>query len=669
MSYWWNERPWRLIQTNMREIDMIDIDADTYVDQLKEFGATVVMINTGGILASFPSEVEDHTISRCLTGDSLKKIMDRCHEADIKVIARMDFSKARRSVYEKHPDWAYRTKKGNIIDYNGDVHMCPCGGFQQKKAFEIMKEAAEKLPIDGVFINMGGFQQKDYSYNHYDICHCDNCKRIFREQYGLELPDKEEMSDPVYRKYILFQKGIISSTHVRMKDMLKKINDEIAVEGEDFSRVESNTEYRREGPQWMYNSSSVARCETSLRPWNVCSNAAVDFIGFYYRHVAVSSYMQSLRMWQDVANYGGLDYYLIGRLDNHKDRSGFKSVKKVFHYMKEHEKEYKNMKIRGDVLLVRSGGYGGTSEACGWIRALTESHILLEEAAPEYITSIEDISRFKAVVFAEVSTICGSLAAIIDEYVKIGGHLIVTGHTGIYDEDSRERDGMPFESMGILSRDYSRNDMRSAMFQICTDEKDLFPSLAETEVLCFGDEYIYMQYKDEVQRYLKLIPPHPYGPPERCYFTHSTDLPGFAVHSYGLGQAVYIPWLPGKLYYQEGYDNTFFFMKDLLINVVGIQNVEAEEFTPMVEVTRGYDLSHTHAMIHLVNGTGHFGRSFFEPVTVGGIRLRVPLDNEPENLVSLLTGAKFPFQWKDGCVYFEVQELREIEAVDVSLKR
>ena len=133
MSYWWNERPWRLIQTNMREIDMIDIDADTYVDQLKEFGATVVMINTGGILASFPSEVEDHTISRCLTGDSLKKIMDRCHEADIKVIARMDFSKARRSVYEKHPDWAYRTKKGNIIDYNGDVHMCPCGGFQQKK--------------------------------------------------------------------------------------------------------------------------------------------------------------------------------------------------------------------------------------------------------------------------------------------------------------------------------------------------------------------------------------------------------------------------------------------------------------------------------------------------------------------------------------------------------
>ena len=160
MKHWWNERPWRLIQTNLREIDMKDIDSGEYIRNLKDFGATVVMINTGGILASYHSDVEDHTISDYLTGDSLKEIMDECHKADIKVIARMDFSKARKPVYEKHPEWAYRTMDGRIVNYNGDIHMCPCGGFQQEKVFEIMKEATVRLPIDGVFINMGGVSAK-----------------------------------------------------------------------------------------------------------------------------------------------------------------------------------------------------------------------------------------------------------------------------------------------------------------------------------------------------------------------------------------------------------------------------------------------------------------------------------------------------------------------------
>jgi hypothetical protein len=53
---WWKDYPWRCIQTNMRQIDMADIDADEYVKQLEEFGATIAMINTGGIIASYTSE-------------------------------------------------------------------------------------------------------------------------------------------------------------------------------------------------------------------------------------------------------------------------------------------------------------------------------------------------------------------------------------------------------------------------------------------------------------------------------------------------------------------------------------------------------------------------------------------------------------------------------------
>ncbi|TVR53400.1 MAG: hypothetical protein EA426_17910, partial [Spirochaetaceae bacterium] len=73
-----------------------------------------------------------------------------CHAAEIRVIARTDFSKVRRPIYEKHPDWAYKTAGGKIVDYNGDVHVCMNGEYQQKYALEIIREVLETLRIDGI---------------------------------------------------------------------------------------------------------------------------------------------------------------------------------------------------------------------------------------------------------------------------------------------------------------------------------------------------------------------------------------------------------------------------------------------------------------------------------------------------------------------------------------
>lgn len=668
MKHWWNQRQWRLIQTNLRQIDMEDIDASQYVEQLKDFKATVAMINTGGMLASYETNVEDHVGNNYLKGDSLKQIMDACHEADIKVIARMDFSKVRRSVYEKHPDWAYRTANGEIVDYNGDVHMCICGGFQQEKSFEIMREAAETLPIDGVFINMGGFRMSDYSYRYYGICHCDNCKRRFKEEFGLDLPDREDMNDIVYRKYKIFQNHVMEDYRQRMNAMLKAINPEIAVDGVDFSRIESNTEYKRKGPQWQYSSSSSSRCARSLNPENICSNATVDFIGFFYRHVAVGSAMQSLRLWQDVANYGSLDYYLMGRLDNHKDRSSYASVKKAFEYVSSHEQDYKDMQIKGDVLLLRQGRYGITPEACGWIRALTESHILLEEADPGLIHEETELDRYKAVIVADIHTIPETLAIKLDSYVNKGGCLIITGETGRFDGDGNQRENIPFKSIGSKSVKYHRNDMESGMFEIPMTEKELFPSLSDTDVIYFGDDYLFVDYEDEVEKHLHLIPPHPYGPPERCYYEHITDLPGFTVHHYGEGTAVMIPWNPGLLYHRDGYSNTFGFMKDIITSIAGISSVEEVPFTEMVEVTLGFEKNGSHAMVQLVNGTGHFGRSFFKPVKVQDINLRIPMKVKPVRLYQFVGQKEVPFRWDGETLSMTVDSLGEFECINIEFE-
>ena len=156
MSSWWQGYPWRHIQTNLREIDMIDISAAQIVRVLQAFKANVLMINAAGILASYPTNLPYHFQSPYLTGDSLVDIIDACHEAGIRVNARTDFSKVRRPIYEANPEWAYVGVDGEIVDYNGDVACCLNGGFQQGYMFKIMEELLTRHGFDGIFFNMGG---------------------------------------------------------------------------------------------------------------------------------------------------------------------------------------------------------------------------------------------------------------------------------------------------------------------------------------------------------------------------------------------------------------------------------------------------------------------------------------------------------------------------------
>ena len=134
MANWWEGYPWRMIQTNLREIDMLDMDAERYVAELQAFKATVVLVNSAGIIASYPTKLPFHYQSPYLKGDSLADVIEACHTAGIRVLARTDFSKVRRPLYEEHPDWAYRTVDGDIVDYNGDVHACINGDYQQHYA-------------------------------------------------------------------------------------------------------------------------------------------------------------------------------------------------------------------------------------------------------------------------------------------------------------------------------------------------------------------------------------------------------------------------------------------------------------------------------------------------------------------------------------------------------
>jgi hypothetical protein len=665
MVKWRKGRPWRLIQTNLREIDMLDIDAEQYVKDMKDFKATISMINTSGIIASYPTELPFHFQSPFLKGASLQRIIEECHAADIKVFARTDFSKVRRPIYEAHPEWAYISPKGRIVDYNGDVHTCINGGYQQEYALKIIEETLKILDVDGIFFNMGGYQTRDYSGNYHGPCQCQNCRRRFDEMFGLPLPQKEVIEDPVYEKYMLFKKRTVQEHKEKVDKLIHKLRSDLLIDkafdlGYGFVRQESNTAVDRPLPNWQYSGSDNTKWVVSSYPNFVSSNTTVDFIDFPYRHVAVSAYQQKLRLAQNLANGGALDYYLTGRLDNHQDRSGFEGIKEIFHYHAAHEDDYQELSPRSTIALI-NGAEGNDYEFRGWYRFLVESHYLFDSLIADVAVD-RPWDKYDAVILPDYQILSDALVEKLDDFAFSGGTVISTCLSGIGDAEFERRETFPLKCLGIERIQTVRSDMRSSYFKL--DSKKEFKRFPVTDLIYMDDEYVFAAYEPKVQQRLKLIPPHNYGPPERCYYETITDRPGFTVNAYGKGKGIYIPWKPGILYYRQGHTNTIDFIADLLENVAGLNPVGGN-LSPMVEVTLMERADGSYQLLHLVNGSGHFGVTYFAPVTMKGLEVAVPYRGMPGSVSSLVTGNPCDFEAKDGTLTVRIENLELFEAIKI----
>lgn len=663
---WWKNYPWRMIQTNLREIDFVDLDPVLFVEDLKSFHATVALINAGGISASYPTDLPWQAQNPWANNDKLKQLVELCHENGIRVLARTDFSKVKEAIYQQHPEWAFRTADGQVMNYNGYVQTCPSSVYQQEYAFETLREIFTKVPFDGLFCNMGGFQTRDYSFVDYGYCHCEACRTRFHEMYGYEnLPEKEDMSDPVYVAYSEFQKRSVREYRRKMVAFLKTFDRELCFDDEDYARIESSTELHRRLPHWQYHASSNCRVILGDGSSNIiCSNTSVDYVGYALRDMAVSPAQQRLRAWQNIANLGGLDYYIMSRIDNHLDRSAFAGMREVFAFHADHEKELLGLKNTARVLLHRDDRWVATEEEKGWIRTLTEAHIPFAEILPTEFASA-DLTKYDLIIFPDSQYLRKEDIEKTNAFAAAGGTVLCIGGTGLADERKGRKSVPSLSCQGISRIRQERSDMASAMFLLTGDYKKVFPSLPDTDVIGLGDRYLYMEPEAQVEKHLKMVPVHPFGPPECCYFEEISEEAGYFVNAYGSGKVVTLPWYPGEFYARTGFSSLRLFMQDLLTQVCGAVSI-APDMTEMAEVTLSAD-SYGNRLLQFVNHTGIFGVSFVKPVPLTGLKVQFALPAKPLS-VKTLQGGQVSWSWADGKICLELDRLEEYEAVRIEME-
>lgn len=665
MANWWDHYPWRNIQTNLRERDMEDMDAKAYVARLKELGATVTLLNAAGIVANYDTKLDFQPKNPYLRGNTLEEMVEECHRAGIRVFCRTDFSRIRRDIYEKHPNWAFRTAEGKIVDWEGYVSTCLNGDYQRIYMHEVLREVLTKIPFDGIFFNMGGFMVTDYDVKYYGACHCENCRRMYRERFGEEMPEQMKPGDPSMLRYMAFKDQCEREHRERVVKTIREISPQIAIHGVDYIRSESGSDAVR--PPWPYSASSNARRGSGPARMRLADNNAVDFMGFRYRHTSVSPELMELRQWQNLANSGNVSVFIMGDISTHPDRTWYAPTKKVFDFHREHEELYTRMVSDAKVALAVSHGVETNKETQGWVRALTQSHIPFDEIYTDEMDHPDRLEGKEVLILGDVAVLSDGEAEIIDRFAEKGGTVLVTGKAGMMREDYTPRRGFALRCLGVTVTGKPQS-LKSSLFEIGKDEEEIFPRSALAHYIAPGDTLMTVRPKEGAKGWLSMIGEHPYGPPEICYIDDSdrTDAPGVIEMAYGKGKSVYIPFAVGNFYAKEGHKNSLSLMQDVLFGICGIEEI-APDLSPMVELV--LCRTEKEKIIQLINESGCMEKHYMAPLPVYDLSVRIPdrlADGSRITNCHTLRGGKVSLERDGDDLVLHLNQLCDYEAIVVS---
>lgn len=232
MKYWY-QKQLRMVQTVLREPDIVDYDAKAVVQYLKDSDANNIIVNAGGIVDFFHSGLEGANLNPFMTKeDILKDLVREAHAAGITVICRIDFRGAEKDFYRSHPDWFARDEKGGpkmmsaIIKSEVDIYQ-PCynSRYMNEHAMEFLDSLFTQYDIDGIWENAVGAVN--------GVCYCERCQKKYREDNGRNLPSAAEMKDPlVYEQYRQWKYKCAEEHIQRLRNTVKKYGEDKAYAAE-----------------------------------------------------------------------------------------------------------------------------------------------------------------------------------------------------------------------------------------------------------------------------------------------------------------------------------------------------------------------------------------------------------------------------------------------------
>jgi hypothetical protein len=665
-AVWWR-RPFRMLQTNLREIDA-GMDLAQVLDDLEEHGADAWLLNGGGILSFYPTDLEFQTRNPYLaerpSGDFVGDALAAARARGIRVLARMDFSKVSTEIGRRHPDWLFVSGDGQNQAYNGLLSVCPSATYYQEKAFEVLGEFAARYRVDGFFFNWMSFNEIDYDYRYWGPCHCGACTAAFAAfSPGTNLP--ASIDDPGYLLWREFTALQLNELTDRFRSRIAELLPDAALvlgDKADIMFHEANSKVGRDF--WPFATGQAVSLSKSHRPdVPVLVNSAV-FLDMPYRYAPIGGDHYAMYFAQAISRGAIPSTYTMGT-PRAAPFPNLAEAGEMMRFHRDNDAIYQDLVQDAATLLVRGGGSRTSSwwiddedsEFRGCYESLQRAHI------PFDMASVQDLAdalaaggaeRYRVIVLADTGPLSGAAVCALDDWVAAGGHLLAIGSSGLAGSAAQLRTSPALTQVAVHDHPGQLKNMYVA--ERTPGRGDGYERISPV----YG-EYRYLHYRSDAERHGVVLAQAPFGPPERCYGANETDYPGSATLRTGAGLHTVIPWLVGSTARDLGTPGTPALITGVVERGGGRAGWRSNGLPASVEIVVGRNANDS--VVHLLNFSGLQRNTVGAPITIAEAELIIA--GPVGRAVSLTTGVALTvvFDGTDSTVQLEPLRLYEVIAL------
>jgi hypothetical protein len=466
---------------------------------------------------------------------NLKIISEACHKNGIRLIGHLTACCVLESYFNEHQ---YQTmidiKTGAKAYFRryGTYMMCPNNPDFQNIFLERVKRMVNETGMDGLMVD-----ETEWLPAEWTICGCKYCSEKFIKETGYDIPNPDStvvwgnFENPQWRAWINFRIESMGDFLVKVKETLDQCGH-----GKLFTGCYCEALYPGvaqyygmdlEDMQRSFNTSFFESEPSNPWSWRYDAAEAKYYAAFgpciYLGYSA--SYTQQFFSWA-FAKTNGFGLWI------------WPEVEKRFPY--QWEKKWEDLLSSHEVLCntallfssptknLKEDSFYSIYEYVGWAESLIEAHIPFETIIASGLDR-ENIKKYKKIILPDAACLSDSQTDILQDYVREGGHLVITGSSSLYDEKGeRRKDFSLNEIMGLSFKEYIPS----------IDSLSMIPGelagVAGEDILYNGSGVMVDKVKNDITMLARI---------------KRTVSPAITLSKYGKGDVIYVAFRPGIMYY------------------------------------------------------------------------------------------------------------------------
>ena len=695
----WYKTTYRWAQTNFTEVDPVKADLEFWRKQWRRTRTQGVIINCGGIVAYYPSKFELQYRAKYLGDqDFFKRVSDMAREEGIVVVARMDINRATKEFFEAHPDWFCRRKNGEPILSNDRYFSCINSGYYKEFIPQVLEEIIERYHPAGFTDNSWKGLERN------TICYCENCKKKFKAERGLDLPEAVSWNDPVYREWVRWGYECRLANWDLFNEVTRKAGgpdclwfgmvhaDPASGTFADLKAILSRSQMvfcdhqGREGSGFEQNVVNGTLLRLASDEQALAQESMANYVRGNRTFRLVTNPKEETQLWMISGMAGGLSPWFHHISGGQNDSRQFDTPVPLFQWHEENEQYLYNRTDMANVGVVWSqanADFYGRNDVRekvslpwkGFCQALSRYRI------PFLPINAQDIARYASrintLVLPDIAVMSDKEIDAVCDFVSKGGNIVVTGLTATLDGDGQpsgndklwrllglSRTG---ETKGVFGSNSASWEVDAAhnYFRLPKERHEMLAGFENTTLLPFGGGLQVVHSTGNLKPVFSYIPPFPIYPPEFAWIREEEPdtYPLFAGTLTGGGRAVYFAGDIDRCYGRA-------LLPDHGILLANAVRWATKESLPLTLQGPGHIdcklyRQEKRLIVHLVNMTGSNRTGYLDEfVPVGPYTLFLDAQSfRPQSIYLTVQKKKHPVIVQDGKIMVNIDRITDFEMI------